>query len=141
VSGGRTPRTLLWSWYGGLLAGLLPVLLLGFAYSAIADRLAFVGWALVVAAAWVALLYHAFAAGWPAARRVGAMALAAAAAFAAFAWLEVEHQEVLELGFRAELPAIYHPVATRPAAAGALAAALALLGGAALLFSLRRRTL
>jgi hypothetical protein len=127
------------SWYIGLLAGLLPVLLLGFLYSALADRLAFVGWALALAAAWVLLLRHAFTAGWSPARRTGAMALLAALGSGGFAALEAEHQEILDLGFRAVLPAVYHPAATRPETAGAVAAALALLGSAALLISWRSR--
>jgi hypothetical protein len=53
--------------------------------------------------------------------------------------LEAEHQEILDLGFRAVLPAVYHTAATRPATAGIVAAALALAGAAALLAS-RRRT-
>ncbi len=44
------------AWYGGLLAGLLPILLLGFVYSALADRTVFVLWALVAGALWVVLL-------------------------------------------------------------------------------------
>ena len=131
-------RAFLRSWYTGLLSGLLPVLLLGFFYSALADRLAFVGWALVLAAAWVLLLRYAFAAGWSPARRIGAMALLGALGLGGFAALEAEHHEILDLGFRAVLPSVYHPAATRPGTAGALAGALALLGAAALLMSWRR---
>ena len=35
------------AWYGGVLGGLLPILLLGFIYSALADRTVFALWALV----------------------------------------------------------------------------------------------
>jgi hypothetical protein len=117
---------------------LLPVLLLGFFYSALADRLAFVGWALVLATAWVLLLRHAFTAGWSPARRAGVMALLGALGLGGFAALEAEHHEILDLGFRAVLPAVYHPAATRPATAGALAGVLALLGAVSLLVSRRR---
>jgi hypothetical protein len=127
------------SWYAELLGGLLPILLLGFFYSALADRLIFVGWALALATAWVLLLRHGFTAGWSAARRRGTMALLAALGLGGFAALEAEHQEILDLGFRAVLPAVYHPAATRPVTAGIVAAALALAGAAALLAS-RRRT-
>jgi len=127
------------SWYTGLLAGLLPVLLLGFLYSALADRLAFVGWALALATAWVLLLRHAFTAGWSPARRTGAMALLGALGLGGFAALEAEHQEILDLGFRAVLPAVYHPIATRPETAAVGAAALALFGSAALLIGRRSR--
>lgn len=126
------------SWYAGLLGGLLPILLLGFLYSALADRLVFAGWALALAAAWVLLLRHAFQAGWSRAGRAGAMALLAALGLAGFAALEAEHHEILDLGFRAVLPALYHPLATRPSSAGFVAAGLALTGAAALLASRRR---
>jgi hypothetical protein len=126
------------SWYAGLLGGLLPILLLGFLYSALADRLVFAGWALALAAVWILLLRHAFAAGWSPARRTGAMALLGALGLGGFAALEAEHHEILDLGFRAVLPTVYHPAATRPETAGAVAAALALLGAAALLLSRRR---
>jgi hypothetical protein len=127
------------SWYTELLGGLLPILLLGFFYSALADRLIFVGWALALATAWVLLLRYGFTVGWRPARRRGTMALLAALGLGGFAALEAEHQEILDLGFRAVLPAVYHPAATRPATAGIVAAALALAGAAALGLS-RRRT-
>lgn len=121
-------RSFLFAWYGGLLSGLLPILLLGFLYSALADRIVFVGWALLFAALWVLLLRHGMGAGWPAPRLWGAMALLYAAAFGAFAALEKEHGEILDLGFRAVLPGIYHPNATAPRTAWGLAAAFAVLG-------------
>jgi hypothetical protein len=126
------------SWYAGLLGGLLPILLLGFLYSAIADRLLFVYWALGLGTLWVILLRHGFAAGWPAARLAGVMALLGALGLAGFAVIETRHHEILDLGFRAVLPGLYHPVATHPATAAAVAATLVLAGTAALLLSLRR---
>lgn len=138
------PRDLVLRWYLPLLAGLVPVLLLGFTYSALADRLAFVYWALGVAVVWVIVLRHGVAAGWPAPRRAGALALLLAAAFAGFAALEARHGEILDLGFRAVLPGLYHPAATRPATAGILAAVFAVVGAASLLAhaaqSMRRKT-
>lgn len=130
-------RSLLRAWYGGLLAGLLPILVLGFLYSAIADRLAFVYWALAAAACWVILLRHGLQEGWPGPRVAGVMALYAALAFAGFALLERRHHEILDLGFRAVLPGLYHPAATRPATAAVLAALLGVVGAAA--FFLPRR--
>jgi hypothetical protein len=126
------------SWYAGLLGGLLPILLLGFLYSAIADRLLFVYWALALATLWVVLLRHGFAAGWPGTRLTGVMALLGALGLAGFAAIEARHHEILDLGFRAVLPGLYHPIATRPATAAAVAGALALAGTVALL--LRRNT-
>jgi len=126
------------SWYLSLLGGLLPILLLGFLYSAIADRLLFVYWALGLGTLWVVLLRHGFAAGWPGARLAGVMALLGALGLAGFAAIEARHHEILDLGFRAVAPGLYHPIATRPATAVAVAAALALTGAVALLLPRRR---
>lgn len=132
-------RSFLLAWYSGLLAGLLPILLLGFLYSALADRIAFAGWALLFAALWVLLLRYGMGAGWPAPRLWGAMALLLAAAFAAFAALEKEHGEILDLGFRAVLPGIYHPNATAPRTAWGIAAAFAVLGAVAFGFGVFKK--
>jgi hypothetical protein len=132
-------RAFLRRWYGSLLGGLLPILLLGFLYSAIADRLLFVEWALGLGTLWVILLRHGFVAGWPGARLAGAMAFLGAAGLAGFAAIEARHHEILDLGFRAVLPGLYHPIATRPATAAGVAAALAVAGTVALLLSMRRR--
>lgn len=123
-----TPRSLLVAWYGGLLAGLLPVLLLGFLYSALADRIAFAGWALAVATLWVLVLRQGLGAGWGRARLAGTLLLLIASGMAAFAWLETRHGEILDLGFRAVLPGLYHPSATRPQTAWVLATVLGALG-------------
>jgi hypothetical protein len=131
-------RPLARRWYGGLLAGLTPVLFLGFGYSAIADRLAFVYWALGLGAAYTLLLRHGLSSGWGDARLVGVLALLLAAGSAAFAALERAHGEILDLGFRALLPALYRPATTAPGTAFALAAILAAGGGLAL-FTGRRQ--
>jgi hypothetical protein len=120
-------------WYAALLAGILPVLLLGFLYSALADRLDFAGWALLLAAFYTAALRQGMQAGWPAPRLAGALALLLAAGGAAFAWIEHTHHEILDLGYRAVLPEeVYFPAATSPRAAAAAAAALGAGGMAAL---------
>jgi hypothetical protein len=116
------------AWYGGIFGGLLPILLLGFLYSAIADRTAFALWALVAGAFWVAALRQGLAAGWGRFRLLAALALVLAAGLAAFAGLEWEHHEILDLGFRAVFPALYRPLATAPGAAAALAGVFALAG-------------
>ncbi len=125
-------RPLARRWYGGLLAGLTPVLLGGFGYSAIADRLAFVYWALALGAAYTLLLRHGLSTGWGDARLAGALALLLAAGAATFAALERAHGEILDLGFRALLPGLYRPATTAPGTAFALAAVLAAGGGIAL---------
>lgn len=117
-------RSLAWAWYGGVLGGLLPILQLGFLYSALADRTVFVLWALVTGTCWVVLLRQGLSAGWHRFRLWGALALLLAAGLAAFAMLEKKHHEILDLGFRAVFPSIYHPLATAPRTAGMLAAVL-----------------
>jgi hypothetical protein len=131
-------RPLARRWYGGLLAGLVPILLLGFGYSAIADRLAFVYWAFAVGTAYTLLLRHGLSSGWGDARLAGALALLLAAGSAAFAALERAHGEILDLGFRVLLPAVYRPATTAPGTAFVLAAALAAGGGLALLAARRQ---
>ena len=126
-------------WYGGLVGGLLPVLLLGFLYSALADRTVFALWALVSGALWVVLLRQGMAAGWPGGRLTGCLLLLLAACFAVFANLESAHEKILDLGFRAVFPAVYHPLATRPVTAGVLAALLGVAGVGALIPALIRQ--
>ncbi len=121
------------SWYAGLLAGIVPLLLLGFLYSALADRLAFAGWGLLAAAFYTAALRQGMQAEWPAPRLFGALALVLAASAVVFARIEAAHQEILDLGYRAVLPpAVYFPAATSPSAAAVTAAALAAGGLVAL---------
>ena len=122
------PRSFLIAWYGGLLSGLLPILLLGFLYSALADRTIFAGWALLFALLWTLLLRHGMGAGWPKWRIVGAMLLLFFVAFALFAYLEARHHEILDLGFRAVFPSLYHPVATAPQTAGWAAGVVGVVG-------------
>jgi hypothetical protein len=126
-------------WYGGLLAGLLPILLLGFLYSALADRTVFALWALVAGALWIVLLRQGLAAGWPAGRRAGSLLLLLAAAFGVFAVLESAHGEILDLGFRPVFPAVYHPLATRPGTAGVLAGILGIAGAGVLVPAMIRK--
>jgi hypothetical protein len=125
------------AWYGGIFGGLLPILLLGFLYSAIADRTVFALWALVAGAFWVAALRQGLAAGWGRFRLLATLALVLAAGLAVFAGLEWEHHEILDLGFRAVFPTFYHPLATEPRTFGTLAGSCA-LAGAVLLVTNRR---
>ena len=123
---GRSPG----SWYLGLAAGIFPLLLAGFAASALANRLAFVGWGLAGAAAYGAVHRYAWGAGWaPALHAAALLACAGGAAFALGLLVE-RHREPLELGIRALLPALDASRWARPAngyvAGGAL---LAVAGG------------
>src|SRR5206468_2621236 len=61
VSAGRSSGL---AWYGGVFGGLLPILLLGFIYSALADRTVFALWALVAGVCWVAVLRQGLILGW-----------------------------------------------------------------------------
>jgi hypothetical protein len=128
-------RSLALAWYGGLLGGLLPILLLGFLYSALADRTVFALWALVLGAFWVVALREGLGAGWTRLRLLGALALLLAAGLAVFAWLELRHHEILDLGFRAVFPAVYHPRATAPGTVGVLAGVLGVIGGVCLVLA------
>jgi hypothetical protein len=116
-------------WYAGLLAGILPVLLIGFLYSALADRLEFAGWALVVTAFYTVALRQGMQAGWPASRLAGILVALLGAGTAAFAWIMHTHHEILDLGFRAVLPeTVYVSIETDPRAA-AMAAAILVIAG------------
>jgi hypothetical protein len=116
------------AWYGGIFGGLLPILLLGFLYSAIADRTVFALWALVAGAFWVAALRQGLAASWGRFRLLAALALVLAVGLAVFAGLEWEHHEILDLGFRAVFPGLYRPLATEPRSVAVLAGIFALAG-------------
>ena len=131
-------------WHLALAAGVYPPLLLGFLASALANRLAFVGWGAVAAMGHAALLRAAWGRGWSAAARAALTLAWAALAALALAGLVERHHEILDLGYRAVLWAVYAPALTRAAtwqlAAGALAAAaLAAAGLAAALVTRRRR--
>lgn len=131
-------RELLLAWYLPLLAGILPALLIGFAYSALADRLAFAGWALALAGLYTAALRSAIDGQWSRSRRKVVLGLLQALGWAAFAGLAWRYHEILDLGFRAVLPAIYRPETTAPATFLALAG-LVLLGTLASSFFRHRR--
>ena len=118
-------------WYLSLLAGTLPMFVLGMAASALADRLAFAGWALVAGFGYALLLRAAWSRGWSAAGRAALVLGWAALALLAFATLVERHREILDLGYRALLWPIYSSLLTRPStwrvaaallAAGAIAA-------------------
>jgi hypothetical protein len=112
-------------WYASLLVGALPAFVLGMAASALADRLAFAGWALVAGFGYALLLRAAWARGWSPAGRASLVLGWSALAMLAFATLVERHQEILDLGYRALLWPIHSPLLTRPAAPRLMAAVLA----------------
>ena len=121
------------AWYAAVVGGSLPVLVVGFLSSALANRLVFVGWGIAVAALYVALLRWGIGAGWPAALLAGRLLLLLAGGLAVYARLVARHFEEFDLAFRAFLPALYHPLATAPRSSLGAALALALTGSAFLL--------
>ncbi len=112
-------------WYLSLLAGTLPLFLLGMAASALADRLAFAGWALVAGFGYALLLRAAWNRGWSAAGRAALVLGWAALALLAFATLVERHREILDLGYRALLWPIYSSLMTRASTWRVAAAVLA----------------
>jgi hypothetical protein len=133
------------AWHLPLLAGLLPVLLGGFAASALANRTAFAGWALGAGAAYTVLLRVSLDRGWERRARAAAALGLLALAWGGFALLVERHREIFDLGFRAALWPLYAESWTRPATWGALAALLALAAvwqaGASRAAARRRRAL
>jgi hypothetical protein len=121
------------AWYAAVVGGSLPVLVVGFLTSALANRLVFVGWAIAVAALYVALLRWGIGAGWPAALLTGRLLLLLGGGLAVYARLVARHFDEFDLAFRAFLPALYHPLATQPRTSLGAALALGLGGGACLL--------
>lgn len=131
------------SWYSSLLVGVFPFLVAGWTASALANRLEFVAWGMASAGIYAVLLRHGFQAGWRQTTLACVMLLILAAGWAGFGHLVARHREVLDLAFRAVLPALYHPILTRPALGYGLAVLLVLMAAALGLFGqLRaRRTL
>ena len=104
-------------WYAAQLAGTLPLFVLGMVASALADRLAFAGWALVAGSGHALLLRAAWGRGWSAAARAALVLGWSALALLAFGTLVERHGEILDLGYRALLWPLYSPALTRPSAA------------------------
>ncbi|MEM7481988.1 MAG: hypothetical protein AAF481_12505 [Acidobacteriota bacterium] len=118
-------REAFFDWYLPITAGLLPVFLVGMLASALANRLAFAGWCLVFGLLYTLWLRRGVERDWSSGRRIGGGLFLLALAWFAFAGLVVRHGEIFDLGFRAALPALYHPIFTHPATALATGGALA----------------
>jgi hypothetical protein len=125
-------------WYVAVTAGSLPLLVLGMAASALADRLDFAGWAIVAGAGHALLLRAAWQRGWSALARTALTLGWAALALISFATLVARHQEILDLGYRAVLWPVYASSLTSPVTWNVLAALLGAVAVAAALLARRR---
>ena len=125
-------------WYASLAAGVFPPLLLGFVASALANRLAFVGWGAVAALGHALLLRAAWQRGWRVPARAALTLAWAALTLLSFASLVARHGEILDLGYRALLWPVYQPVLTAPRAWSSAAALLAAAAAAVTLLARSR---
>lgn len=116
-----------------VLLGALPVLLLGFATSALANKVVFALWAVAAATAWALVLRWGLNARWGGWIVAGRLLLLLAAAAGVWARLVTTHGEELDLAFAALAPALYHPLLARPQSGYAVAIALAVAGALAIL--------
>ena len=116
-----------------VLLGALPVLLLGFSTSALANKVVFVFWAIATATAWALVLRWGLNARWGGWIVAGRLLLLSAAAAGVWARLVTTHGEELDLGFAALAPALYHPALARPQSGYAASIALAVAGALAIL--------
>lgn len=116
-----------------VLLGALPVLLLGFATSALANKVVFAFWAVAAATAWALVLRWGLNARWGGWIVAGRLLLLLSAAAGVWARLVTTHGEELDLAFAALAPALYHPLLARPQSGYAAAIALAVAGALAIL--------
>lgn len=91
-------------WYGGLILGTLPLLLLAFLMSTLANRLAFAGWGVATALLYTAVFRQGVAAGWKVRRVLGSALAVLAVAVAGLSGLAAVYREALVLGTGAFLP-------------------------------------
>jgi energy-coupling factor transporter transmembrane protein EcfT len=125
-------------WPLTLLAGLLPVLLTGFLVSVIANRLVFLGWALLAAVAYFLVLRRGFVWVWHPWRHLGAVLLVLGAVVALLGYLVGQHHQAFDEGMRALFYDIYQPWMTTPGSAYMASLALAVAGGASLALGIWR---
>jgi hypothetical protein len=121
-------------WHLPLLVGVLPLLVVGFYASGVANRLSFAVWGAIAASAWFATLRIGLVRGWNRAHRAGALLFVASAALAALAPLRALDGAALDSGLRAVAPALA-PVVPGPVATVVAAALCALAGGGVLVAS------
>ena len=102
------------AWRWRLFAGLAPLLSVGFVASALANRLVFVAWALGAGVGYAVASHRAVDLGVPPLGRLAVALTVVAVALVLLGHLIARHREALDLGFRALLPALYHPWLTHP---------------------------
>ena len=105
-----------------------PPLVIGWMTSAVANRLVFVAWGFIAAAASAFALRSSWAAGWNRAGVAGATISAVGLALVVFAALVAREHEVVDLGFRAVWWSVYHPLLTSSAAWGTVGGAGLVVG-------------
>lgn len=92
------------TWNLGVAFGLLPLLLLGFLASAVADQLWFLGWGLAAGAAWTTVLRTGLLLAWPQGRLLGSLAFTMALALSTFGLLAGRFASDLTVGLMAVVP-------------------------------------
>ncbi len=92
------------TWNLGVAFGLLPLLLLGFLASAVADRLWFFGWGLAAGAVWTTVLRSGLLLAWSKPRLWGSLALAMAISLASLGLLAGRFEGDLTVGLQAVVP-------------------------------------
>ena len=92
------------AWNLGVAFGLLPLLLLGFLASAVADRLWFFGWGLAAGAVWTTVLRAGLLLVWPQGRLLGSLAFSMALALSTLGLLAGRFEGDLTVGLKAVVP-------------------------------------
>ena len=116
-----------------VLLGALPVLLLGFAASALANKVVFALWATSVATAWALVLRWGLNSRWGGWIVAGRLLLLLAVAASVWARLVTVHGEELDLAFKALAPGLYHPNLAQPQAGYGAVVTLAVAGALAII--------
>lgn len=115
-----------------VLLGALPVLLLGFGASALANKVVFALWAVAVSTAWALVLRWGVNGRWGGWIVAGRLLLLLAVAASAWGRLVTQHGEELDLAFKALAPGLYHPALAQPQSGYAATIALGVAGALAI---------
>jgi hypothetical protein len=113
--------------------GTLPLLVLGFTASALANKVVFVLWAVAFSTAWALVLRWGVSSRWGGWIVAGRLLLLLAVAATVWARLVTQHGEELELAGRALVAADFPPALARPQSGYGTAIALAVAGALSIL--------